>query len=141
MTQLAQVVIGAAVARLLRVITLAITYVTALLVGSGLEGVLLGQLLESLVEVVVFLISFFFYDELTFCVFDEIFDERGHGGEEKVGMGLVRVWMYSIVAGVALDEAREEVLYGILHANCFANLSKVLKKLPLLLIWNQPWVL
>ena len=56
-------------------------------------------------------------------------------------MGLVCVRVYGIIATVALDKARQEVLDRVLDANCFANKAIVLKKLPLLLIRHQSRIL
>lgn len=140
-TQLPEVLIAAAVPTELGIVTLAVADVAALGIRRRLGGVLLLQLLEPPLEVLVLRIGLLLLRVLALCVTHQVIYQTGHVAKEEHGMRLVYVRVYRLVAVVALDEAREKVLDGILHANGFGNHSDVLKELPLLRVGDEPWVL
>ena len=56
-------------------------------------------------------------------------------------MCLIDVGVNGLVAIVALHETRQEMVNGVLNANCLRNSPDVLKKLPLLRVRHKPWIL
>ena len=56
-------------------------------------------------------------------------------------MCLVDVWVYGLVAVVALHQTRQEMVNGVLNANSLRNGPDVLQKLPLLRVRHKPRIL